>query len=71
MTIQQNKKKSKNKAKKRHDSQIEAQRNIYLEEDALQLLLSDGFPTPVTFNELRSWNATGFAGFYLRKIFKK
>ena len=68
MTIQQTRKKNINKKKKRRESQIEAQRNIFLEEDALQLFLSDGFPTNETFIELRSRDLSGYAGYYLRKV---
>jgi len=68
MTIQQTRKKIINKKKKRRESQIDAQRKIFLEEDALQLFLSDGFPTNETFVGLRSRNLSGYAGYYLRKV---
>ena len=72
MTIRQSKKKLIIKKKKRRESQLDAQRNEFLENDALQLFLSDGFPIAVTFIELQSsFNFSGYAAYYLRKVFWK
>ena len=68
MTIKQKNKKNLHKKKKRRDSQLEAQRNIYLENDAYQLFLSDGWPIQRTYKELRSQGFIGYAAFYLRKV---
>ena len=67
MTIKQKNKKILSKKKKRRDSQLEAQRNIYLENDAYQLFLSDGLPIQRTYKQLRSQDLIGYAEFYLRK----
>ena len=67
MTIKQKNKKILSKKKKRRDSQLEAQRNIYLENDAYQLFLSDGLPIQRTYKQLRSQGLIGYAEFYLRK----
>ena len=69
MTIQKTRKKIINKKKKRRESQIDAQRNIFLEQDALRLFLADGFPTNETLIELQSRDLSGYAGYYLRKDF--
>ena len=56
------------KPKKRRDSQLVAKRNINLENDALQLFLSDGLPTQKTLKELRSRGLSGYAAYYLRMV---
>ena len=68
MTIKQKNTKILSKKKKRRDSQLETQRNIYLENEAYQLFLSDGLPLQRTYKQLRSQGLIGYAEFYLRKV---